>query len=202
MPKESPSLRERTRRAVQAEIVSVATELFARDGFEATTVDDIAAAASISRSSFFRYFATKEDVVLQLMVDAGEQVAAAIGKRPEDESPWVSLRRGFDELVGEMEGHPERAREATLLIRRSPALHAAHLQRCSDWSKLIEAQLAPRLLDGGPIGGEALRAAALVGAALACLEAANQAWTAAGRTRPFGALLDDAMSAVAPLRPS
>lgn len=200
MADESLGLRERTRRAVRAEIVAVATELFARDGFEATTVDDIASAAGISRSSFFRYFATKEDVVLQLMVDAGEQVADDIAARPRGEAPWTCLRRAFDAIVRDMEDRPERAREATQLIRQSATLHAAHLQRCSAWSALMVASLEPRIPVGDdPAGDPHLRAVALAGAALACLEAASEAWIADGDARPFGALLDEAMRTVAPL---
>lgn len=199
MTEESIGLRERTRRAVRAEIVGVATELFAQHGFEATTVDDIASAASISRSSFFRYFATKEEVVLQLMVDAGEQVADALRGRPEGEATWTSLRRSFDGLVADVEERPDRAREAANLIRQSPTLHAAHLQRRSTWLDLMVAGLEPRIGDAGPGGDPRLRAMALAGAALACLEAANELWVASEDPPAFGTLLDAAMDAVAPL---
>ena len=57
-------LRSRVRRAMRAEVAAAALELFITQGFDNTTIDQIAAAAGMSRSSFFRYFPTKEDTVL------------------------------------------------------------------------------------------------------------------------------------------
>jgi AraC-like DNA-binding protein len=59
----SPSLRERTRRAVQAELVEVAQRLFVERGYEQTTADAIAGAAGMSKRSLFRYFRSEEDLV-------------------------------------------------------------------------------------------------------------------------------------------
>ena len=57
-------LRDRTRLAVRDQIARAATALFVSQGFDRTTIDEVAAAAGLSRRSFFRYFETKEDVVL------------------------------------------------------------------------------------------------------------------------------------------
>ena len=58
------SLRDLKRRRATEDLVRAAVELFATQGYEHTTVADIAAAATQSRSTFFRYFASKEDVLL------------------------------------------------------------------------------------------------------------------------------------------
>ncbi|MBR8639674.1 TetR family transcriptional regulator [Streptomyces tuirus] len=60
----TPDLRERRRLATQADIEDAALDLFERQGYERTTVLEIAAAAGVSQSTFFRYFATKEDAAL------------------------------------------------------------------------------------------------------------------------------------------
>jgi AcrR family transcriptional regulator len=73
-------LRERRRLATQAEIEQVALDLFARNGSERTTVDDIAAAAGVSPRTFFRYFATKEDAAL----GANRAFDAALARRLEE----------------------------------------------------------------------------------------------------------------------
>src|SRR5580704_9262497 len=57
-------LRERMRRTVLSEIAEVALKLFIEHGYETVTIDDIAAAAGLSRRSVFRYFSTKEDIVV------------------------------------------------------------------------------------------------------------------------------------------
>src|SRR5688500_15922920 len=92
-------LRERTRRAVRKELQTVAIDLFLQQGFEATTVEQIAEAAGLSRRSFHRYFASKDDVLTAALEDSGATIAAGIAARPKNESPWMVLRRGFDELV-------------------------------------------------------------------------------------------------------
>ncbi|WP_380171281.1 TetR family transcriptional regulator [Kineococcus sp. DHX-1] len=76
----APDLRERRRLATRAEIEQVALDLFARDGSERTTVDDIAAAAGVSPRTFFRYFGTKEDAAL----GANRAFDAALAERLED----------------------------------------------------------------------------------------------------------------------
>src|SRR5882757_5963942 len=92
----SSSLRDRTRQAMQAEVSAVAFRLFAEQGFENTTVDQIAAEAGLSRTTFFRYFGTKEDVVLGNLAELGRGISTALAARPAHERVWDSLRRAFD----------------------------------------------------------------------------------------------------------
>ena len=66
----SPGLRERKKQKTRWAIQEHALRLFAEQGYEATTVDQIAAAAEISPSTFFRYFPTKEDLVIEDEYDA------------------------------------------------------------------------------------------------------------------------------------
>lgn len=63
------SLRERRRRQTTGEISDAALRLFDEHGFAETTVDDIAAAAGVSRATFFRYFRTKEEAALHELID-------------------------------------------------------------------------------------------------------------------------------------
>lgn len=188
-------LRERTRRAVQRELLLVAIDLFAAQGFESTTVDQIASAAGLSRRSFFRYFKTKEAVLTETLAELGRQLAAELAARPADEAPWLALRRSFDGLVHEMSAD-SRALVMTRLMLDTPALQASHLQKATGWRTTLAAALAPRLV--GPVteADRRLQADAVSGAALACLMAAQEEWVRADGARPLGELVDATMAAV------
>lgn len=73
--------RDIARAAVRAELAQVAFELFRREGFDKVTLDDLAAAAGISRSTFLRYFGTKEDAVLGAFEGQDRKVADALQAR-------------------------------------------------------------------------------------------------------------------------
>jgi len=73
----------------------VAIDLFAANGYDETTVDDIARAAGISLRSFFRYFASKGDLMSYALLRYGNQLAAAIDACPPDSS----LREVFRESI-------------------------------------------------------------------------------------------------------
>ncbi len=96
---EGEGLRERTRRAVQAEIGEAAMRLFLDAGFDAVTMDQIARAAGISRRSLFRYFGTKEDIVLGNLAEMGRATSHMLADRPLDEPPWTALRAAFEVFV-------------------------------------------------------------------------------------------------------
>jgi len=93
-------LRERKKQRTRQALVSAATELFERHGYEATTVADIAAAAEVSTRTFFSYFPSKEAV---LFADAAERVAVAletIADRGAADRPVDVLIRAIDQAVG------------------------------------------------------------------------------------------------------
>lgn len=192
-----PGLRERTRRAVHREIAQAAASLFLTQGFDATTVEQIAAAAGISRRSFFRYFATKEDVVLGDMVERGQVLHAALAARPAGEDPWESLAEAF-RVLRESVGDP-RPEEVALgrLLHEEPALHAKRLEKQLAWQAVLVPELARRLeADGVAAGTARHRAGALVATALACLDVAVDTWLRGGAAEDLEALWRDAVATV------
>ncbi|MCX4747036.1 TetR family transcriptional regulator [Kitasatospora sp. NBC_01287] len=88
--REPQSLRERKKQRTRRALRQEGYRLFAEQGWEATTVDQIAAAAEVSPATFFRYFPTKEDLVLSDEYDPS--MAAALLARPLDEPFLVSAR--------------------------------------------------------------------------------------------------------------
>src|SRR5436189_5890623 len=99
MKRDPLPVRERTRRAVRGELAQLAVGLFVEKGYDETTIDDLAAAAGMSKRTFFRYFASKEELVMGKYEILGEQLAEDLAARPADEPIWASLRRVFGRVV-------------------------------------------------------------------------------------------------------
>ncbi|WP_220448813.1 TetR family transcriptional regulator [Nonomuraea mesophila] len=180
-------LRDRTRRAVRAELAGRALELFAERGFDETTVDDIARAAGMSKRSFFRYFPTKEDAVFGEIEEMGEQVAHEIATRPPLEQPWECLHavlRGWEARINAQV-------EAMRLIESTPALRTRLLQKRDEaHTRIIQA-----LADRGMPPLEADLAAAAAGAAL---DAVSREWLRTGGTADRLTLVDTAFAMLRP----
>jgi AcrR family transcriptional regulator len=90
-------LRERKKARTRASIREHALRLFREQGYAATTVDQIAAAAEVSPSTFFRYFPTKEDVVLQDDMDV--RMREALERQPLEMSPVAAIRAAAKEAL-------------------------------------------------------------------------------------------------------
>ena len=92
MADNSEILLKRKQQVVQDAIWNAAIDLFAEKGFDEATVDDIAAAAGVSQRTFFRYFASKSDLMGQGMMAYGELLTAAIKASPKSANPFRVLR--------------------------------------------------------------------------------------------------------------
>ena len=182
---------------MRAEVAEIAFRLFTEQGFDKTTVDQIAAEAGLSRTTFFRYFGTKEDVVLGKMAEVGHDVAAALAARPDDERPWDSLRRALDVITQTDPGDPDRSRNLIRLLNDACALMTRQWDKTEGWQSMLAPEISRRL--GGSAPGNDLRAWALAASAIACLNAALDAWTAGGGKDPLSTLLDQAMGALSEL---
>jgi len=118
----APGLRERKRQQTRERLTRVAMALFLERGFEATTLDDIAAAADISRRSFFHYFASKEDVVFTWQEESTAALIAAVAARPANESMLTAAENAISAMVRQLE--PGEAMAMARLKRDNPALQA------------------------------------------------------------------------------
>jgi AcrR family transcriptional regulator len=138
-------VRERTQLAIRSELSAAALSAFAARGFDATTVDDIAASVGVSRRTFFRYFASKEDAILQSVDQTGDAIAARLALRPSGEPALEALRRSLDVIEEEFAADPERWLTLMTLSRETPALRARHLDKQDRWIGQMAEVLAPRM---------------------------------------------------------
>lgn len=195
-PPEGLALRERTRRAVRAELMAVGMDLFARNGYDNTTIDEIAAAAGISRRSFFRYFTSKEDVVLGHQETLGEALLDALSARPVDEDAWTALRRAFDVVIARQDRDRATALALGTMLELNPALRGGNHARQCEWHDTLLPHIIARLEPAPSVAVAEARAEAVIAAALACLESANRAWLAADGEPALAEILDDLMRTV------
>ena len=190
-----PSLRQRTRDRMRQEVVTTALRLFAERGFDAVTTADIAAAAGISPRSFFRYFPTKEDVVLSGLRGAAEGVRDALAARPGDEPVWESLRLAFHHLVGAPGSPAADVAGVADNVMYSASMQLRSADKRHDWESLLVPVIVERLPGAGrnARAGDEDRARALLAAGLACVDTAARAWIGSNGTADPIALVDELM---------
>ena len=164
------SLRDRRKRRTAEAIVAAALELFAERGFERTTVDQIAAAADISRRTFFRYFADKEELFFAEDERLLEVVEETLDDAAPAGEPVLELaRRATRALAAHSVADPERRLARERLIAATPALQARRLAKNLRWEQAIAARLRER----GSGEQEALLVPKL---AMACFQTAYERW--------------------------
>jgi AcrR family transcriptional regulator len=173
-----PGLRERKRAETHARIQTEAMRLFLERGFEATTLDDIAEAAGVSRRSLFHYFASKEEIVFSTKADFPDLVAEAIGRRPAEEPLLDMVENALADMAARYQS--PQARSLARLIRDTPALSAGDQAKYEKMERVLAAALADR--KGLPPTDVACRVTA--SAAIGILKLATEAWLAGDGDSP------------------
>lgn len=144
------TLRERKKQRTREALLRTALELFTTQGYEHTTVDDIAEAVDVSQRTFFRYFAGKEEAALALMEVTVAHFLEGVRRRPPQEAPMEALRQavleGWDSLNDVVEAivPVELYLRMCRVIESTPALLAAHLRRSVEVEEAMAAILAER----------------------------------------------------------
>ena len=186
---------ERKRRLVRDQLGEAALRLLARQGYEETTVDQIVAAAGVSRRTFFRYFKSKEDVVVESVSDLGAAIRAELAARPSREGAEAAVRAAFAVAADELAHEPEKSLPLTRLMFDTPALHRRFLEHQSVLQEELTVLLAQREgLDAEQDLGPAL----VAGVALTAFQVAVEAWTRHGGNEDLNSLIDEAFERTSP----
>jgi AcrR family transcriptional regulator len=161
-----PGLRERKKARTRAAIREHALRLFREQGYDATTVEQIAEAAEVSPSTFFRYFPTKEDVVLQDDMDL--LWMDVFRAQPPDLGPIAAMRTAVrTAFEGMAASDLDQLRETMDLTMAIPAVQARMMEEFARTTQRIAEAVAERSgKDASDFAVKAL-AGAVVGIAMA-----------------------------------
>lgn len=141
-------LRERKKERTRAAILDAALDLFLEQGYESTTVEQIAGAVEISPRTFFRYFTSKDHLVLWFH-DHGEAIMLDIlAERPHDEPPFASLMSALRAVLADLEESTPEDAERFLKLRRLferyPHLVGLSAARGAETERRLAAEIAAR----------------------------------------------------------
>jgi AcrR family transcriptional regulator len=151
-------LRERKKQRTRSTLLDAAVELCERQGFERTTVDQIAAIAEVSPRTFSRYFATKDAIAFALIDDAIDLAATELARQPRELNHFEALRRSYVAMYTSTKTAPPGSLSADRLmcivriIMTSPSLKQAALEYRPH---AVNIELAKRL--GVDLGDRRLR---------------------------------------------
>jgi AcrR family transcriptional regulator len=188
----SPGLRERKKQRTRWAIQEHALRLFAQQGFDATTVEQIAEAAEISPSTFFRYFKTKEDVVVEDRYD--EMIATAIEATPPGMGPFETLRQALLGSMAQLD-----AAEAEQILFRMRLIYSVPALRARSMSNLVTSAdaFAPPLARRLGRDPDDFEVRAFVAAVMAAAGAAVIAWSESGGALDLRDQVNRALTALA-----
>lgn len=189
---EKLGLRERKKLKTRRSIQQHALRLIHEQGYEATTVEQIAEAAEVSPSTFFRYFPTKEDTILTDEYDP--LIMESLRAQPPDLSPVTAVRNTLHEIVGGMLADDrQRILDRSRLLRSVSSLRSRQWEQMRETQDLMVGALAERL--GRSAADLELRS--FVAAVLAVWETTVIAWVEDDGRGDLLAMLDQGVTFLA-----
>ncbi|APE16609.1 TetR family transcriptional regulator [Mycobacterium crocinum] len=189
-----PTLRDRQRAQVRADIHAAAYRLFAARGFGNVTTDDIAAEASVSPRTFFRHVAAKEDLLLGAVQRGNAAIASLLMRRPPDEAPDAALAAA---IVSRVESFDDVDLEnwRAAILTAPELLDRATLLSTADRDQMVE--LVAARMNADPT--DDARPGLLVQLSFAAADFAFQRWVKnhGVRSRPLASDVAEALAVVA-----
>src|SRR5829696_7495977 len=177
-------LRERKKQRTREDLARAALRLFAEQRFEATTVDDIVEPIQVSRSTFFRYFPTKEHALFpdhhERLARFREQLAGSLQDSPPLEAVRAAALAAADAVIKAFRHDPETYRTRQRIISSTPSLQALTLQLDLDWEEALADALEQRL----------------AGSFMGTVRAFHRAWEATGFRHDPGSYRDEVMAVI------
>ncbi|MFD5078124.1 TetR/AcrR family transcriptional regulator [Streptomyces sp. NPDC058371] len=187
------TLWDRTRQLASEEILGTALRLFTEQGYDETTIAQIAREAGVSQRTLFRYFGTKEDLLGGDQGRFGQVLTDTISEQPAEVGVWEALRAGVAAVLA-LHDSREQALERFRLLHNTPSLRAGWLEKRlqfqEDLLPLVEARMDTAVGSADP------RARAVIATAFACLDAASMTWVGNDGKGDIMDLYDECLAAV------
>ncbi|MEA5453542.1 helix-turn-helix domain-containing protein [Sinomonas sp. JGH33] len=149
---------QRERALFRHDVAAAAVRLYADQGYEATSAEQVAAAAGLSRSTFFRQFRSKEDVVFADHDVLLEEAEAFLARRHED--PWEAVCEAAELVFAHFDGQRDLAQLRYQVVNREPSLRDKELVTTFRYERLFRRYLRSAVAGIEPI--DAVRFAATV----------------------------------------
>lgn len=186
-------LRERKKRATRQALHGAALRLVAERGFDEVTIEDIAAAADVSPRTFFNYFGSKEDVIVNPDPDRVERLRSLFAQHPTDGSPLdvveTVLLMQLDEVNDRRDDWLLRLR----LVREIPALTPRHLAAFDAMERIITEDVARRT---GQDAAVSFYPGLVASAAMGAIRASIMRWSAGSGNVSLSELVQEAFAAL------
>ena len=175
------------RQATRATLADAAIELFIDNGYEAVTMDDIAAQAGVSRPTAFRHFRAKAEVITAVQDEWLRIFSEGVEHRLPGETEWHALRRVSHAIAAHIDADRERVIRAAALSWSHPALQAQAYAQFARWQSLVAVAIRPAV-DGD------LAAAMIGGAMMGMIQSILLVWAVSDGTVDMHALFDDGVA--------
>jgi len=188
-----------TRRALASAALRLAQEL----GPDGVTVDAITEASGVSPRTFFNYFASKDDAIVDIAAAESSELLGDLQARPPEETPLDALRGMALAAVPRLEATADELWARHQLIQHHPHLAVRRAARFAEVERDLADEIGRRT--GHDVGRDLLPAL-VVAAAVAALRVSLAVWNERERTEPLAAIVDEAFDELAagfaPLRPA
>ncbi|OYD70423.1 TetR family transcriptional regulator [Rhodococcus sp. OK302] len=193
-------LRERKKLATRNRLVDAALRRFAENGYDATTVEEIAADAQVSVTTFFRYFRSKDEILFIDADSATPDFCAALTARPADEPDLEAIRQVMRTFHVREDPHddPQRRLRQHRVVAATPVLRGRYHEVSARWQHEVAAGLSQRQV-ASP-GDRNVRLTAAI--ALAIVSFADDEWCAHEGALDWVTILDEAFESHAALAQS
>lgn len=191
----SATLWDRTRQLASREILETALRLFTEQGYDETTIAQIAREAGVSQRTLFRYFGTKEDLLGGDQDRFGQVLTDTISEQPAEAGVWEALRAGVTAVLA-LHDNREQALERFRLLHNTASLRAGWLEKRLRFQEDLLPLITARMNAASTVGTTDPRARAVIATAFACLDAATMTWVDNDGNGDIMDLYDECLAAV------